>query len=327
LRNTTKVTANTGMSPICRMIAMLIMLGRITHADPVVVHDLNPLLTGFSMPASLPSQPTSSFSMNGATGNISLDQLHDDEHLQVDAQVTQWTLRYARPLTDVIQLHIRLPWVELGGGGLDHFIESWHHTFGLPNGNRSSWPENRLLIQHDMDGQTDLLVTTPQSGWGDADLSVGMSLKQTPTNSAMLWLTAKLPTGNARRLTGSGSTDFSLSLSAEQRWLTRLGTYELLSVNRFGNGPRLVAQQRNSALSGKLAGELRLSTHWMAIAAFNGHTAIYDSTARVLGNSLQLNFGPAYRSSHWRTDFLISEDIAVNTAPDVQFSLSVTRRL
>jgi hypothetical protein len=312
------------MSPACRLIASIGLAARLTHADEIEAHDLNPLLTGFSLPAGLPTQTITSFSLSGETGNVSLDQSGGNEHLQLDAQVTQWTLRYTRPLHDRMQLQISMPWVELGGGRLDHFIESWHHTFGLPNGNRGDWPKNRLLIQHDLNGFADLQVTTPQSGAGDASLSVGTPLER---YSAMLWLTVKLPTGNAKRLTGSGTTDVSLTLNADHYWSAYLSTYASLSINRFGNGTRLITQQRNHAISGLFGGQLQVTSHWQAVVQVNGHSAIYDSTARVLGNALQLSFGPAYQSSQWRTALLISEDIAVDTAPDVQFMLAVSRRL
>lgn len=284
------------------------------------------MLAGFSLPSPLPASSVHSLSVSAAIGNVSLDQNAGNERLQLDAEVQQWSLRYTRPLNERWQLHVELPWLKISGGMLDGFIENWHHTFGLPNGNRAGWAQNRLFVQHQAAGQVDFLTQVNSQHIGDVSVSTGRSWSNSNTHTA-LWLTVKLPTGNAALLTGSGTMDTAVTLGTEQRNWSRLTTYQQLSFSLLGKGERLSEQQRNYALSGLIGGDFHFTSHWDFTTQLSAHSGIYDSALRILGNSTQLSFGPVYQRNAWRSTLLVTEDIDVDTAPDVQFEFILTRRL
>jgi len=304
--------------------AISIIAARMALADPLPVHDLNPLIANVALPV-LPAAPSASLAFTASMGNISLDQTSGDEHLILDAERREWNLRYTTPVATSWTMQLDVPWVQLSGGSLDHVIESWHHTFGLPNGNRAEWPDNRLLIQHSVNGLTDLQITQSASGLGDVALHFGRSWNNA-IHPVTMWLTIKAPTGNEHRLLGSGGLDVALTLSAEQQLFARLHTFEQASVVRAGNTAYLDDMQRRTVVNGLLGASLQLTTHWQFATQLNAHSAFYQSDVRALGNALQLSFGPRYSSDRWRADFAVSEDIAVDTAPDVQFALNVARR-
>ena len=301
-----------------------------SYAQIAPIRDLNPILIGFELPPNLATQsskqPTKQISINATVGNISLNQIAHNEHLQLDAEVQQWQFSWTQPLPHSLSLQLNLPYVRISGGSLDSFIENWHRTFGLPNGNRDHWPQNRLLINYDRNALPKLSLTSPQQHLGDPSLRLGWHLNTQTTHSESLWLSLKLPVGDALNFTGSGSTDLALSFAASQQLGARLQTYQQLSAIHLGTGKRLATQQRSQAYSGQAGLNWQLTAHWQAIAQLDAHTAVYDSDIRALGNALQLSFGPGYQGTYWQSALLISEDIAVDTAPDVQMQLNLTRR-
>src|SRR5690606_29732718 len=67
--------------------------------------------------------------------------------------------------------------------------------------------------------------------------------------------------------------------------------------------------------------------NWRLKAQLEAHTAFYDSALKELGDdSLQLVLGGSVRlTPRWLLDLAISEDLAVDTAPDVVFQLALRR--
>ena len=301
-------------------------------AEPVSVRNLNPLLSGYDLPPALPSSPPSNAALSAefAISNTSLDQRSAHESLQLDGELQRWQLSFSRPLNDTLGIRLEVPYPRLSGGGLDNFIESFHKTFGMPNGNRNVVPTNRLLIQHTRDGVTDVNATDATSGIGDVTLRLGKQLgSHTDADvkfNNTLWLSVKLPTGDADKFTGSGSVDVALSFAASQQLSPSFVTQQQVSLSVLGNGDRLSDEQKHVVWNGSLGIDASVTQHWGAVLQMDGNTRVFTSEIRVLGPALQLSIGPRYQSDHWRGSLIISEDIAVDTAPDVQFQLSLTRK-
>lgn len=295
------------------------------RAESLPVRDLNPLLSGYEIPPALPGtkQSDTALDVQWSTSNTSLDQHSTQDSLQLDAELVRWQFNVSKPLNDKLNLRVELPYLVVSGGQLDSFIESFHHTFGLPNGNRSGWPNNRLWVQHRHLTDTDYLLTDATHGFGDLTMRLGWHLDSRPAFDNNLWLSLKLPTGNAGKLTGSGATDLALSLAMSQQLGTRFTTQQQFSLSLLGQGKRLSSQQETWVWSGSLGIDAAMTRHWSAVLQFDGHSRVFDTDLRVLGNALQLSFGPRYQAGAWRSYLSISEDIAVDTAPDVQFQLSL----
>lgn len=312
----------------------------LTQADsePLAIRDLDPLLAGYELPPALPSSAdkigatqlnvqydVSNTSLNQSAGNQAANE-HAAEHVIVDGEIHRWQLTLSHALNEHFTVRAEVPYQSVSGGSLDTFIENFHHDFGFPNGNRASWPRDRLLVSYSENGQTLYQQTETSTSLGDITLRAGWHFNDEARHTTSLWFSVKLPTGNAQRLTGSGSVDTAVSLSTMQALGARIASYEQLSLSVLGSGERMENKQREFAWSGTAGIDWSLSTRFSILAQLDGHTRVFDSNTRLLGNSLQFSFGPRYGSGRWQTTLTMSEDLAVDTAPDVQFQLNVGYR-
>jgi hypothetical protein len=136
----------------------------------------------------------------------------------------------------------------------------------------------------------------------------------------------KLPTGDEDHLLGSGSTDLALWLSGSQTFRGEsLALFGAAGALLMSDGDVLADQQRHAAAFGTLGGGWRPLPRLALKAQVDGHTSCYnDSVLRELSDSLQLAFGGTLGLTETLTlDIAISEDVAVNTAPDIVFHLAL----
>lgn len=228
---------------------------------------------------------------------------------------------------------IEIPYLTQSGGFMDSFIDSWHDTFGLPDGGRKLAPRNQLLYLYQRNGIDVLRLIQPSSGIGDVRLQGAWSLGRSngPIDAAIR-ASLKLPTGDSAGLTGSDSTDLAVWVNAacatpacprDIQWTLAGG---LLSL---GSGKVLPDQQRRwvgfggAGISWKVWQPLALKAQLL------GHTAFYqDSELKPLNqNAVQLLLGGTWDiSSRTALDIAISEDLNVNTAPDVSALISLRTR-
>lgn len=231
---------------------------------------------------------------------------------------------------------IDIPYVGIGGGIFDRFIEGWHDFFGLPQEGRPQAPRNRLLYSYVKDGRTRLLLDDSGSGLGDIRLSGGIQLyddgRPNPRQVA-LRASLKLPTGESSGLRGSGSTDFALWLTAaDDCGLPALGHLTLFGAAggmAMTDGDVMRDQQRHLAGFGTL-GLGWGPAEWIDFKAqLSGHTPFFrKSGLRELNEpALQLLVGGTLRfSDKTSLDIGVSEDVAINTSPDVALHLALRRR-
>lgn len=255
------------------------------------------------------------------------------EQILLDGESYRINLAIRYGITKGIEAGIDIPYIIVGGGIFDSFIEGWHSFFGLPEGGRQAAPRNRLLYQYTKNGQNRLMLDDSGSGPGDIRLSGGMQLYNDELpNPRQLALRAslKLPTGNSSGLRGSGSTDFALWLSAADDYqlpawghLTLFGAAGGMALT---NGNVLRDQQKN------LAGFATLGIGWGPAdwidfkTQLSGHTPFFQgSDLRELNSpALQLIIGGTLHFSGTTSlDIGVSEDVAVNTSPDVAFHLAL----
>jgi hypothetical protein len=254
------------------------------------------------------------------------------ENILLDGENYRFTVALRYGITDRIEAGIDIPYVGQGGGFLDSFILGWHRFFGLSQGGRTDAPRNRLLYTYAKDGRTKMLVNDSDFGIGDIRFYGGMQLynsgEKNPCSIA-LRASIKAPTGDSRALHGSGSTDFAL-------WLTASDDYQLPVFGHFTffgaaggmgmtGGDILADQQRNLAVFGTL-GFGWGPAQWIAFKAqVSGHTPFFQSEIRELGkDSLQLIVGGTLAfSPQTSLDIGVSEDVLVNTSPDVALHLAL----
>jgi hypothetical protein len=259
--------------------------------------------------------------------SISLAQRAGTEQLIVDAEIREMRVTIGRSWPSGFAAQLEIPYRYTGGGVLDSAIDSWHDAFGLPEGARASMPQDRLRIAYARNNRLLLDMQSSQDGLGDIALDVGRSLYSQTAGAAAVWLSIKLPSGDADRLTGSGATDVSLAIAGERRLRENWSVYGQASVTRLGEGERFADQQQDVVWSGLAGIGWRAWRGLELKAQLDAHTAAFDeANVDFLGDALVLTVGGDYRfASGWKLDLAVSEDIAVESASDVVFVFGLRR--
>lgn len=295
-----------------------------------MVKDQNPLLAGFGIPSSMPTRIGESKGWGGGLdlfwGSTALVQQRGSETLLVDAETREARLTLQTPIARRFSFQLQVPYRYTGGGSLDGFIDSWHDTFGLPDGARSQLPSDDINITYVTDRSRQLNMTSSASGLADVEASLGYDVVASDSSALTAWLNVKLPTGEADKLTGSGATDVSLILAGEQRLSGRWSAFGQASVTWLGDGELLAYRQESMVWSG-LAGLGWRAWRGLSLKAqVDAHTAAFDSELAFLSEAIVLTVGGDYRfASGWRLDLGVSEDIAVERSPDVVFLFGLKR--
>ncbi len=299
----------------------------------------SPLIRIFGLPAigSASVVPAGKFEgtlTSDVTNSFATDS-SGTEAVMLDGETYRFNLAVRYGIAPGLQIGIDIPYLAEGGGVLDGFIEDFHDTFGLPQGDRKSYPRNRLLYQYGNNGATKVLVNDGSNGIGDIRLSGAWQLHRGDAESPLavaLHASIKLPTGNSNRLFGSGSTDFALWLTASddrQLPLGHLTVYAAGGGMAMTDGDVLKDQQRNLAAFGSL-GLGWSPLDWLALKVqADAHTSFYtgSSLRQVNSGSVQLVSGGTIGfGDKTFLDLGVSEDVLVATAPDVVFHLALRHR-
>jgi hypothetical protein len=274
----------------------------------------------------------------GLTANLASNFVEEDtsrESLTLDGETYRFDLRFRYGLPKNFEVGLDLPLITQQGGFLDNFIEDWHDFFHLPQGGRDQAPTGRLLYNYTRDGKEEINVNRAATGIGDVRLQGAWQFYRAPEGRmrrATLHAGLKLPTGDSSNLLGSGSTDLALWVTADNAWPLHRGNVALYSAAGtlfLTDGDVLPEIQRNVVGFGSLGiGWSPLQSLAFKIQV-DGHTPFYrDSSLEELdGSSLQLTVGGTVGITEaLALDLGVSEDIVVNTSPDVVFHIALNNR-
>jgi hypothetical protein len=259
--------------------------------------------------------------------NLSFQKVREDQELVLDGETWSLRLVLGRGWANGWRAGVQIPVSGHGGGGLDDFIEDYHRAMGLPYGNRRRRPANRLEYVCRQGEETRFRVTEPTAGLGDVQLYIAAPIWCGGPGARAVDVVAsvELPTGDAGRLLGSGSTDLALGLAAADRaslarW--RLEVQAAAGVVLATPGDILPEFQKPAAGYGRLSLgwrpadwlQPRLQLDWHGPFFAGTGMAPLDSAAAVLvaGVTIRLPAGLAL-------DVAVAEDVDVNTAADVVF--------
>lgn len=299
-------------------------------ADPFPVRDQNPLLGGLGLPSPMPARIESgqrwSFDAAFNWGSTALIQANARETLLVDAETQEWRFTVRRALTDRLAFQLEAPWRRISGGSLDGFIDDWHDAFGLPEGARPILPHDQMRIVYERDGVRTFDLDSAAGGLGDIAASVGYALHASEASALTAWASVELPTGDAARLTGNDEIDVSIALAAQHRFADRWSAYGQAGVSWLGDAAALRTQQSEAVWSGMAGLAWRPAQPIELKLQLDAHSAAFGgSELDFLNEALMLTVGGAVHfESGWRLDLGVSEDIAVETAPDVVFVIGIS---
>lgn len=320
---------------------LLLVLGGVVRAEEI---DLRPLRVSNQAPlARLCGLPTldraqlldvnqyeASFSWDLASsytlGNNATEQV------LFDGESHRLAVRLDRGLPGGWEVGIEVPLIAHRRGSLDSIIQEWHDFFGLPQGGRDQAANDQLEYSYRKNAAALFNLQDEQSGLGDVRLLLSRQLSSTGTSALALHASVELPTGAERDLLGSDSVDVALWLSGVnlsrtmgQRFAVHWGGGLLVS----DTGDLLPDQRRQLVGTGTL-GLAWSPWPWLVLQTqVDAHTSLFeDSGLRQIDEaSAQLAVGGAVKlAERTRLELALVEDIAVDTAPDVNFHLLLSRQ-
>ena len=188
-------------------------------ATPLRIVNLNPFHMLYGVPGSLGTPVLAAGSSELIASMDIASHLRGDisgrEVAAIDGETYRQALSLRQGFGNGWEYLLDLSFVSHRAGSLDSFIEEWHRTFGLPQGDRLTTPRDRLRLVYADSGTTHVDIDSSVSSLGDVSLGVGYALPSAPFSNDGMAVRAivKLPTGEEDDLAGSGG--FSVSAWAE----------------------------------------------------------------------------------------------------------------
>ena len=297
------------------------------NAAPIMITNLSPLAALRGLPTQRPAdvQLGSIVTVSQSLSNHFTVEHSGDESLILDGQtdVLSLSLRYGfNPDWDI---EVSLPWVQHSRGFMDPLILDWHAFFGLPNGNREDYPVNQLQYRLDQP-RHEAGLSEKVSGLGDVQvaLSRNMSLKNGP--QVALSVGMKAATGEEADWLGSGATDYwaLARVSGDYSGRVPLVWHGQIGMTYAGISDLMGSNQKRSLWFGGVSLAWPFRDKWSVLAQIDAHSALGDGNLSALTRpagilSMALRW---HASPKWTLDLGFSEDLVVESAPDITFMLT-----
>jgi len=131
-----------------------------------------------------------------------------------DGETHRLELSLRHGFANHLELGITLPVTRIGGGWTDRLIELTHHALGIGNANRGALRENSESVYIATDSLIYMRNRSAGYGLGDIALTGKYELTALEDRKVKMALAGgvELPTGDARKLEGSGSVDAGVQL-------------------------------------------------------------------------------------------------------------------
>ncbi len=314
-------------------LAALFRLGSLNDAvaveEPLYVQNLSPV-AGASFPpprgADVLERGSNVIILNTSLANHFVIQENENERLFLDGQTTKITMEWRRSLTDRLDVSLSIPIVSQNKGFLDSTISDWHDLWGLPDGERKYFQNDDLHYFYQTPSLT-LDLSSPSSGVGDIGLSSNYLIYSSPVLKASLASGVIFSSGNSESFLGAGSEQisFAVHMSGVSQafhnfgWNIHAGYaystsdwYAIKDTERFR---WFSSASLNRKMSDRMSALIQLDAHHRLM---NNATKPLDRVVAIL--SLGLRF-----KLHEKLifDLSFSEDIKVESAPDITFNGTV----
>lgn len=287
--------------------------------------DLNPMLQAVYLPGYSRPNPQDGWWLehNLFITNTSQVESRRGESLVIDVENRRYELDIGYRRGDWV-MQVKLPYLDNSGGSLDHLIDEWHSLFGLPEGDRNRLERDQINIEYLRDGQVIYSQTAASRGLGDIAVSFGYQREDTTG----YYFGIELPTGSEDDFSGNEAVDIAFWLARNHHLDDYMTANWLLGVSIPGDGGPLEDLLAERIWIGQLGFDYRFSDALIGVAQLDMHTSWFDdSSLRALGFSMQILFGLGFTNliEDHRLDVFFSEDIYVESAPDITFGLRLAR--
>ena len=308
---------------------MLPSLSADIFTDPFHTANRHPIIHPYGLPnarsAYIVEKSTWQGISNFEIGSIAIGESPGAEVI-FDGETHEFFLDLSYGYDEQWEFGFGVNYLNHSGGGLDNLITEWHDIFGLPNGDRDLQGIHDLVYYIEDERGVQLDFRQHQQGVGDVQFHLAYQLSDQEKEASSIRAVLKLPSGDAKRLTGSGGTDLAVSYHYSEKffahgepwaWHANLG---LLITEK---GDILPESRRKITAFGSAA----LVWHNELIALkvqFDYHSPFYRSAnSNVDDHALQIVFGGTVKIDKKNfIDIAVTEDIQVRQSPDVVFILS-----
>lgn len=298
--------------------------------DALPAYNQNTLARSFALPvigqSSVLGAAQSIFTADYDLTTEYYNDTRGNESIIVDGETSGFALGWRQGIGHDVELSARLPVLIVGGGFMDHFVEEWHKTFGLPNGNRELAQNNQRQYTYTVNGSPVFDVRKSGTTLGDVQLGAGWKLNDEAALRAMV----KLPTGSESKLTGGnwgGALWGDFGFPFEKG--SRCDGFASFGATFAEKADALRDQQRSFAAFGGVGLGYFLTQNLEVRSQLYAHSPLYkDSELPGLKRSaLQLTLGGSYRwSPKVSMDVFFQEDPVTYSSPDFSLHLGVTIR-
>lgn len=290
--------------------------------------DQNPFIQPYSLPSPSRTAPPGvggwGMALRVDMSNNALEETRQSgEHIRLDGESYRTTLAVAYQPGERLVLGMELPFVAHTPGMFDSLIREWHSLVGLSNDRQDDFTKYDLSYAWSGSGAGEFALDHRTRALGDVRLQADWPLGTAAPGQRSLVVRAglKLPTGSVSRLSGSGGTDLSVQLLADDpstlaAWNTTLGWS--VGLLRLGKGELLDDLRRDTVAIGSIGVSRPVWGRITARLQLDGHSGFYDSRLRPLGSaSLQLTFGGSLALRRGQLDVAMIENLFTDTTPDV----------
>ncbi len=317
-------------------IAILLILAAVdtTLADfgPLQTSNRFPLHLIFLKPrpvrADLPSRGDLQTTLALEYSNTFFDSRNSRWDVLMDLEMLVTDLSLVYSLTSKMALRLDLPFVSMGGGFLDGFLENYHDAIGANNYGREKRPKNTFGYRIAKDGLLWLQGDDGTMQMADITVSTQIALIKSRHNRKMvgsLLLSLKLPTGDSARGLGSGQFDAGIYLP--MRWSAGPWSFFAMPGAAFIGDPDTQGAEisaRNSfSLFGGVAYDYSENTTWLV--QLNYYTSPFEETGLngLDKGALELDIGFHHSLAEgWIMEFAFCEDLTL-ALPDFNLRLGL----
>jgi hypothetical protein len=251
---------------------------------------------------------------------------HWDVLMDMEMMVVELSLVYSPASRTALRLD--LPFVSMGSGFLDGFLENFHDALGVSNYGREKRPKNEYAYRVAKDGLS--WVQGEQGTLEIADTVVSGQYELFKNSGALnisgsLLMSLKLPTGDPDRGLGSGAFDFGLFIP--MRWSAEPWSFFLMPGAAFIGDPQTrgadVSARNTVTLFGGVAYEYSPRTTWLV--QLNYYTSPIEQTGLedLDDGSLELDIGfQRALAEYCVMEFVFGEDLT-RALPDFNLRLGL----
>jgi hypothetical protein len=301
-------------------------------AEPLYSKNLSPVAGLLGLPslraAELAAPGGWQFAVHAGIASHFVVDSNSREAVNLDGETWRLAFDFRYGVAEHWELQLEVPVLSHDGGSLDSLIDGWHDLWGMPDGGRKAVARDRLDYRYaSAAGGFELLDSS--GGIGDVSVALNRALYRDDSWQLGAGAGYKFASGRERDFLGSGAGDaFAVLRAARAAPDSRLSWQGQAGYLRAGRSDLLgSAQERDLWFAG-----VGLEWAWLdslsLLLQIDSHSAPLDSSLTALGETaLLLTTGARWRfSKDWALDLGFSEDIRVETAPDVTFQASLRYR-